>query len=659
MNNVYVDSEQLLNCALNLKKDATNILTTFQNECSHAITAGNECLRVSGLDSSTINASLNKIFTKAYDQLMLLANFLATNVAQEYDLTTQAIAKSFNQEFANEIASLLGITIGSVAGGATGIGTNISSSSGIIGGYTGGSGGSYPSTGSQKTSPYPNGNQTGQVNLTDLTAEEKAKLEAAGYKWECHDGTCGWYKTDPNTGQPILAGSNDLNKMYGILGADQNGKYKPTPSTSINGGMTSVPSNISNSNVTETIMMQKGFTKDADGNWVNSDGVVVGSGDAEIISHEYNRFLENSGGDINSAYNSTQALTDQLIKASANGEPVLKRDAAGNPYVVTDSNFGLGGNTRNSDTTSSNISSHLSDDEYFRMYGRSRDTSSSISSRDSAINANSLKQEQQEYKNYTDTSNANYHLGGNATNSHPYLSNDEYFRMYGRSRDTSSSISSRDSAINANSLKQEQQEYKNYTDTSNANYHLGGNATNSHPYLSNDEYFRMYGRSRDTSSSISSRDSAINANSMKQEQMASRSINTNVSSTKSSYTNEKMDILGKTDNSPSFSSKSSSSSNQHKSIFDINVGSNNSNSSSKRGSISSSSSSMSSTTTKPTTNAKYSSGSSIKTTPSTKTTSISSRDSAINANSMRNEQRAARTTSKVYDSSTKSNSKWA
>lgn len=541
MNNIYVDSEQLLNCALNLKKDATNILTTFQNECSHAITAGNECLRVSGLDSSTINASLNKIFTKAYDQLMLLANFLATNVAQEYDLTTQAIAKSFNQEFANEIASLLGITIGSVAGGATGIGTNISSSSGIAGGYTGGSGyfggtgGSSPSIGSPNASPYPNGNQTGQVNLTNLTPEEKAKLEAAGYKWECHDGTCGWYKTDPNTGQPILAGSNDLNKMYGILGADQNGKYKPTPSTSINGGMTSVPSNISNSNVTETIMMQKGFTKAPDGNWVNSDGVVVGSGDAEIISHEYNRFLENSGGDINSAYNSTQALTDQLIKASANGEPVLKRDAAGNPYVVTDSNFGLGGNTRNSDTTSSNISSHLSDDEYFRMYGRSRDTSSSISSRDSAINANS----------------------------------------------------------------------------------------------------------------------------MKQEQMASRSINTNVSSTKSSYTNEKMDILGKTDNSPSFSSKSSSSSNQHKSIFDINVGSNNSNSSSKRGSISSSSSSMSSTTTKPTTNAKYSSGSSIKTTPSTKTTSISSRDSAINANSMRNEQKAARTTSKVYDSSTKSNSKWA
>ena len=615
MNNIYVDSEQLLNCALNLKKDATNILTTFQNECSHAITAGNECLRVSGLDSSTINASLNKIFTKAYDQLMLLANFLATNVAQEYDLTTQAIAKSFNQEFANEIASLLGITIGSVAGGATGIGTNISSSSGIIGGYTGGSGGSYPSTGSQKTSPYPNGNQTGQVNLTDLTAEEKAKLEAAGYKWECHDGTCGWYKTDPNTGQPILAGSIDLNKMYCILGADQNGKYKPTPSTSINGGMTSVPSNISNSNVTETIMMQKGFTKAPDGNWVNSDGVVVGSGDAEIISHEYNRFLENSGGDINSAYNSTQALTDQLIKASANGEPVLKRDAAGNPYVVTDSNFGLGGNTRNSDTTSSNISSHLSDDEYFRMYGRSRESFDSNPGRqttnDSTINSD-----------------------------RPY-------------------ISSRDSAINANSLKQEQQEYKNYTDTSNANYHLGGNATNSHPYLSNDEYFRMYGRSRDTSSSISSRDSAINANSMKQEQMASRSINTNVSSTKSSYTNEKMDILGKTDNSPSFSSKSSSSSNQHKSIFDINVGSNNSNSSSKRGSISSSSSSMSSTTTKPTTNAKYSSGSSIKTTPSTKTTSISSRDSAINANSMRNEQRAARTTSKVYDSSTKSNSKWA
>ncbi len=422
MNNIYVDSEQLLNCALNLKKDATNILTTFQNECSHAITAGNECLRVSGLDSSAVNTSLNKIFTNTYDQLMLLANFLATNVAQEYDLTTQAIAKSFNQEFANEIASLLGITVGTVTGGATGIGTNISGSSGIAGGYSGGSSyfggtcGSSPSTGSPNASPYPNGNQTGQVNLTNLTPEEKAKLEAAGYKWQCGPDGCGWYKTDPNTGQPILADSSDLNKMYGILGADQNGKYKPTPSTSISGGTTG-------------------------------------------------------------------------------GVPSSK----------------------------------------------------------------------------------------------------------------------------------------------NSNYHLGGNATNSKPQLSDDEYFRMYGRSRDTSSSI----------------------NTSVSSTKSSYTNEKMDILGKTDNSPSFSSKSSSSSNQHKSIFDINVGSNNSNSSSKRGSISSSSSSMSSTTTKPTTNAKYSSGSSIKTTPSTKITSISSRDSAINANSMRNEQRAARTTSKVYDSSTKSNSKWA
>ena len=248
MNNIYVDSEQLLNCALNLKKNATNILTTFQNECSHAITAGNECLRVSGLDSSAVNTSLNKIFTNTYDQLMLLANFLATNVAQEYDLTTQAIAKSFNQEFANEIASLLGITVGTITGGATGIGTNISGSSGIAGGYSGGSGyfggtcGSSPSTGSPNASPYPNGNQTGQVNLTNLTPEEKAKLEAAGYKWQCGPDGCGWYKTDPNTGQPILADSSDLNKMYGILGADQNGKYKPMPSTSTNGGTKDVPS---------------------------------------------------------------------------------------------------------------------------------------------------------------------------------------------------------------------------------------------------------------------------------------------------------------------------------------------------------------------------------------------------------------------------------
>ena len=345
MNNIYVDSEQLLNCALNLKKDATNILTTFQNECSHAITAGNECLRVSGLDSSAVNTSLNKIFTNTYDQLMLLANFLATNVAQEYDLTTQAIAKSFNQKFANEIASLLGITVGTVTGGATGIGTNTFGSSGIAGGYSGGSGyfggtcGSSPSTGSPNASPYPNGNQTGQVNLTNLTPEEKAKLEAAGYKWQCGPDGCGWYKTDPNTGQPILADSSDLNKMYGILGADQNGKYKPTPSTSISGGTTG-------------------------------------------------------------------------------GVPSSK--------------------------------------------------------------------------------NSNYHLGGNATNSKPQLSDDEYFRMYGRSRDTSSSINTGVSSTKSS-----------YTN----------------------EKMDILGKT-DNSPSFSS---------------------------KSSYTNEKMDILGKTDNSPSFSSKSSSS----------------------------------------------------------------------------------------------------
>ena len=436
MNNIYVDSEQLLNCALNLKKDATNILTTFQNECSHAITAGNECLRVSGLDSSAVNTSLNKIFTNTYDQLMLLANFLATNVAQEYDLTTQAIAKSFNQEFANEIASLLGITVGTVTGGATGIGTNTFGSSGYSGGssYFGGTCGSSPSTGSPNASPYPNGNQTGQVNLTNLTPEEKAKLEAAGYKWQCGPDGCGWYKTDPNTGQPILADSSDLNKMYGILGADQNGKYKPTPSTSISGGTTG-------------------------------------------------------------------------------GVPSSK--------------------------------------------------------------------------------NSNYHLGGNATNSKPQLSDDEYFRMYGKSRDVPSS--------------------------KNSNYHLGGNATNSKPQLSDDEYFRMYGRSRDTSSSI----------------------NTGVSSTKSSYTNEKMDILGKTDNSPSFSSKSSYTNEK----MDILGKTDNSPSFSSK-----SSSSKSGVTTR---HEKI-------ITPSGKT--ITQTKSTPNPSSTPGYVRDAKpsnTSRKVYDSSTKSNSKWA
>ena len=116
MADVYVNSEELKLIASGMKTKAASIMESYQNEASSAILMGSECLQISGLDTTTLLNSFNKIFTNLGTRINTLADFLSTTVANEYDNTTAAIANEFNNNFANEIASILGISVGTNIG---------------------------------------------------------------------------------------------------------------------------------------------------------------------------------------------------------------------------------------------------------------------------------------------------------------------------------------------------------------------------------------------------------------------------------------------------------------------------------------------------------------------------------------------------------------
>lgn len=112
MADIYVNSEELKLIATGMKTKATSIMESYQNDASSAILMGSECLQISGLDTTTLLNSFNKIFTNLGTKINTLADFLSTTVANEYDSTTSAITNEFNNNFANEIAGILGISVG-------------------------------------------------------------------------------------------------------------------------------------------------------------------------------------------------------------------------------------------------------------------------------------------------------------------------------------------------------------------------------------------------------------------------------------------------------------------------------------------------------------------------------------------------------------------
>ena len=111
MANTFVDSDGLVAIATKMKHKADNIKNTYTSNTKPAIIASNECLVVSGLDSTTIVTSLTSIFENLTERIDSLSKFLVEKVAAEYNVTTQAIVAEFNGEFADELSKLLGITV--------------------------------------------------------------------------------------------------------------------------------------------------------------------------------------------------------------------------------------------------------------------------------------------------------------------------------------------------------------------------------------------------------------------------------------------------------------------------------------------------------------------------------------------------------------------
>lgn len=111
MTDVYVNSEELKIVASSIKTKSNSILEIYQSDIMNAINMGNECLQVSGLDSSILLSSFNKIFTNINDRISNLSDFLNNVVANEYDIVSSSIISEFDSNFAGELAKLLGSSI--------------------------------------------------------------------------------------------------------------------------------------------------------------------------------------------------------------------------------------------------------------------------------------------------------------------------------------------------------------------------------------------------------------------------------------------------------------------------------------------------------------------------------------------------------------------
>ena len=124
MSGTYIDSEHLVELANKLKSKGNEILNQDKENCVSALEMSNNCLQMSGLDTSEFAKLMDQIYSNVNERISGLADFLVNTVVPEYDTTAKAIGSSFNDGFANSIAGILGPTAakfgvaGGVAGGA-------------------------------------------------------------------------------------------------------------------------------------------------------------------------------------------------------------------------------------------------------------------------------------------------------------------------------------------------------------------------------------------------------------------------------------------------------------------------------------------------------------------------------------------------------------
>ena len=116
MTEAYVNSGDLSQEALALKKHGEELLNIYKGECSQALELSTECLQVSGLNTQEFFRALEKIYTNLSERITEFADFLTNVVVVEYEAVNEAITQNFNNKFAQEISSTLGIPMPKTGG---------------------------------------------------------------------------------------------------------------------------------------------------------------------------------------------------------------------------------------------------------------------------------------------------------------------------------------------------------------------------------------------------------------------------------------------------------------------------------------------------------------------------------------------------------------
>ncbi|MBQ6840987.1 MAG: hypothetical protein IJO63_02575 [Bacilli bacterium] len=108
-NNVYIDSEQIKNIGNSLLEKSLKIYMAYRGECTPAITAGADCIQLTGVDINEMNAKLDEIYKNLQNNIQALARFLINNVAATYDIVMDSIRNNFNNELGQALANIMGM----------------------------------------------------------------------------------------------------------------------------------------------------------------------------------------------------------------------------------------------------------------------------------------------------------------------------------------------------------------------------------------------------------------------------------------------------------------------------------------------------------------------------------------------------------------------
>lgn len=106
-NDMKVNLIELNNAANELKRQSSQILSTFSTKILPIIESSKQYFMVSGIDYSTITSSFTRIYSKLNSRSEALSDLITNKVIPQYTELSSNINKMFNNEFVSEIQQLL------------------------------------------------------------------------------------------------------------------------------------------------------------------------------------------------------------------------------------------------------------------------------------------------------------------------------------------------------------------------------------------------------------------------------------------------------------------------------------------------------------------------------------------------------------------------